>query len=155
VRVHLGLGTAQDGQGGSDLLFDITHVRGSAFNDMLIGGNAQNDYFESFEGRRGDDYIDGRHGLRRGALLRVPPARSTPTSSTGIVQDGDGGTDVLLSIERLRGSVFDDIMKGSVPVATTLSSDGRVDDTIDGGAGFDRAEYGNSTSTVQASQVTI
>jgi Ca2+-binding RTX toxin-like protein len=150
VRVHLGLGTAQDGQGGSDLLFDITHVRGSAFNDMLIGGNEQNDYFESFEGRGGDDYINGGTGFDEARYSSAASAINA-NLATGIVQDGDGGTDVLLSIERIRGSVFDDIMVGSSGNDAFVGFKGN--DTIDGGAGFDRVEFGNSTSHVQCKGV--
>jgi Ca2+-binding RTX toxin-like protein len=146
VRVHFGLGTAQDGQGGNDLLFDIDQVQGSSFDDMLIGGNAQNDFFESFEGGRGDDYIDGRSGYDS-ARYQSAAGGINADLSTGIVQDGDGGTDVLLSIEHLRGGAGNDTMKGS---AGNDAFEGMAGvDAIDGGAGFDRAEFGNSLNGVQ------
>jgi Ca2+-binding RTX toxin-like protein len=146
VRVNLFVGTAQDGQGGNDLLFDINQVSGTAFNDMLIGGNAQNDYFESFEGRQGDDYIDGRSGYDS-ARYQGAASGINADLSIGLVQDGDGGTDVLLSIEHLRGSAFGDIMKGS---ANNDVFEGMAGvDAIDGGAGYDRAEFGNSLNGVQ------
>jgi len=145
VRVHLGLGTAQDGFGGSDLLYDINQVRGSFFDDMLIGGNVQNDYFESFEGRQGDDYINGGTGYDS-ARYQNAAAGINANLATGIVQDGDGGTDVLLNIENIRGSDFDDIMVGS---ANNDVFEGRAGtDSIDGGAGFDRVEFTNAIDGV-------
>ena len=55
-----GQGKAQDGLGGIDALINIEAVRGSANNDTLTGSNSG--IFESFEGREGNDLIDGRGG---------------------------------------------------------------------------------------------
>jgi Ca2+-binding RTX toxin-like protein len=140
VRVNLNLGTAQDGLGGSDLLFDINQVRGSNYDDYMFGGNVQNDYFESFEGRAGDDYINGGSGYDS-ARYQNAASRIIADLSTGIVEDGDGGTDVLLNIEHIRGSDFADIMTGSTG---NDAFEGRMgNDTINGGAGIDRVEYSN------------
>jgi Ca2+-binding RTX toxin-like protein len=50
-------GVGTDGFGGTDVLRNIEGVRGSAHNDVLTGSNTA--AFESFEGREGNDTIDG------------------------------------------------------------------------------------------------
>ncbi|KAF0163261.1 MAG: rhizobiocin/RTX toxin and hemolysin-type calcium binding protein [Rhodocyclaceae bacterium] len=145
VRVDLRLGIAQDGLGGTDTLFDINIVRGSAFDDMLTGGNAQNDFYEAFEGRKGDDHIDGGTGYDL-ARYNLAASKITADLSTGVVTDGDGGTDTLVNIEGLRGSDFDDSMKGSANNDFFEGAAGN--DTIDGGAGIDRVDYTNDKGTV-------
>lgn len=47
----------QDGYGGTDTLISIEEIRGSAFSDKLTGSSTS--LFESFEGRQGNDTIDG------------------------------------------------------------------------------------------------
>ena len=56
-------GSASDGLGGTDVLRNIEGVRGSAFNDTLTGSDSA--VFESFEGREGNDSIDGKGGVDR------------------------------------------------------------------------------------------
>ena len=66
--------------------------------------------------------------------------------STGIAQDGFGGTDILVNIERVRGSdKGDDTLIGD---AGDNELDGRAgDDTLIGGGGDDslRGRDGNDT----------
>jgi hypothetical protein len=53
---------APQGGAGTDVLSNINEARGSAFNDTLAGSN-RTDVTELFEGREGDDMIDGRGGF--------------------------------------------------------------------------------------------
>ncbi len=65
VSINLTAGTATGNASvGTDTLYNIESVRGSAFNDTLTGSsNAA--FVESFEGRGGDDIIDGLGGVNR------------------------------------------------------------------------------------------
>ncbi len=125
-------GTAFDGQGGTDVLRHIEAVRGSSFNDTLNGSDTA--VFESFEGRGGNDVINGRGGVDR-ADYQNASAAVTANLSTGSASDGDGGTDILAGIERLRGGNFNDRLTGNA-VANRLEG-GAGSDTLAGAAGAD------------------
>jgi Ca2+-binding RTX toxin-like protein len=138
VMVDLATGTAQDGLGGTDTLLNIEAVRGSAFGDALYGSDAP---FESFDGRGGNDLIDGRGGIDR-VEYSGETAGVTVDLSAGTAQDGSGGTDTLVNIEDVRGSLFADTIVGNGENNRLEGSGG--DDTIDGGGGFDTAVYGGN-----------
>ena len=76
-------------------------VRGSQFGDTLVGSDGSG--FENFRGMGGDDVIDGGAGDHDRADYRSSPDGVFVDLSTGIAQDGFGGTDTLLNIERIRG----------------------------------------------------
>ena len=61
VSVNLATGAATGGAG-NDTLLNITQARGSAYNDTLTGSNTSL-LTEQFEGRGGNDTIDGAGGL--------------------------------------------------------------------------------------------
>ena len=66
VNVNLATGiVSDDGLGGSDTLSGIEVVRGSNQGDILIGGNTDNDDFEQFRPRGGNDTVDGGSGFDR------------------------------------------------------------------------------------------
>jgi Ca2+-binding RTX toxin-like protein len=81
-------------------------------NDTFVGGSGNDNLF----GDAGNDLADfsDATGAVNGSL------------ATGLVSDGQGGTDTLTSIEGLRGGAFADTLAGS---------DG--DNTLDGGGGAD------------------
>lgn len=136
-------GTASDGFGGTDTLINIEEVRGSAFNDTLTGSDSG--IYESFEGRAGNDTIDGKGGTDR-ASYDTSPAAINVNLTTGIAQDGWVGTDTLLNIEEVRGSAFNDVIIGN---AGNNAIEGRNgDDTMDGGAGFDWLRYDSTSGNV-------
>jgi Ca2+-binding RTX toxin-like protein len=145
VVVDLRLGTAQDGFGGMDLLFDITHVRGSLFDDILVGGNAGNNAFEAFEGMGGDDHIDGGSGFDVARYSRATEAINA-SLLTGVVQ---GGVDSLINVEGIDGGDFNDTMVGSATLLVTERFSGmKGNDSIDGGLGNDMADYLNDPAAV-------
>ncbi|MEJ8838671.1 choice-of-anchor U domain-containing protein [Ramlibacter sp. AN1133] len=139
VFVDLAAGTAQDGQGGTDTLANIEAVRGGDFNDVLFGSDTTP--FESFEGRRGNDLIDGRGGVDRIDYQADFSAVSVDLRF-GMANDGFGGTDTLVNMERVRGSGFADTIIG-----------GGGDDTLEGGGGSDTlsGSGGNDTFLYLAS----
>jgi uncharacterized delta-60 repeat protein len=155
VTVDLLAGTATGGAG-SDVLINITQVRGSSsFGDSLLGSN-RTDYTEQFDGRGGNDTIDGRGGFD---IVRYDSSASsgvTVNLATGTASDGQGGTDTLLNVEGVFGSSFNDSLVGGNAANGVTVSDGKSEvfrggagnDTIDGGQGYDRADYNTSTAGV-------
>lgn len=152
VVVDLAAGTAQDGWGTVDTLVNIDQVRGSTFGDVLLGSDTA--YTEFFEGRQGNDQIDGRGGID---VVRydASPSGVVVDLAAGTAQDGHGGTDTLAGIEGVWGSAFDDILRGGDPANGSGAIDGfeffrggAGNDLIDGGAGYDRVDYNNSPTGV-------
>ncbi len=158
VNVNLATGVAQDGLGGTDALVNIEGIRGSAFNDILTGGNALNgtgvkDGFEAFTGNAGDDTIDGGGGYDRADYLTSTGAVTVTLGGTGVgfAADGLGGMDTLISIEGVRGSAFNDILTGSDSAAFESFEGREGSDVIDGRGGIDRVDYQFSVAGVTVS----
>ena len=153
VNVNLETGVAQDGEGGTDTLRNINWVVGSSFNDVLVGGNKANDFFERFEGRAGSDTIDGGSGVDDASYVASPSAVFVDLGA-GIAFDGWGFTDALLGIERARGSNFNDTLMGSdrLDVIEVFIGEGG-DDTIDGGDGIDFVSW--RTLNIEAGGVNV
>ena len=143
------MASASDGLGGTDVLKNIEGVRGSAFNDTLTGSDTA--AFESFEGREGNDSIDGKGGIDRVDYQNSKGA-VTVNLAANTASDGYGGTDTLLNIESVRGSRdFNDSITGS-------AADNRLEglggnDTLDGGAGIDTAAYSGLKSAYTITRV--
>ena len=72
VTVDIAAGTAAatgpDASVGNDTFTGVQFIRGSAFADTLKGSNNVPGPSEVFEGRGGDDFIDGRWRLRSRCL---------------------------------------------------------------------------------------
>lgn len=122
---------------GTDTLRNIEAVRGSDFNDTLTGSNIGVE--EAFEGRKGNDVIDGRGGPDRadyhlatsGVIVKLGLS-----GAAGTAADGYGTTDTLRSIENVLGSRdFADRITGNER-ANTLDGQGG-NDTLSGGSGND------------------
>ena len=138
-----------------DTLIDIEAVRGTMLSDVLIGGDVQNDTYESFEGLGGDDYIDGGSGFdevgyangtsvggTQGAIVNLSAADRVVggvTVAGQTARDGFGGTDRLISIEGARGSSFADTLIGGDGNERFSGLAGV--DVIDGGGGNDTVSY--------------
>lgn len=97
---------------GTDTISNILNVWGSNYDDILRGSDNGAGSFEAYEGRRGNDLIEGRGGYD------VVVYATDLTTSTGItVQLANGtvtgdatvGTDTLRQIEAVRGTNFDDL----------------------------------------------
>ncbi|MDP3407393.1 putative Ig domain-containing protein [Bosea sp. (in: a-proteobacteria)] len=138
-----------------DTLIDIEAVRGTMLSDVLVGGDTQNDAYESFEGLGGDDYIDGGSGFdevsyangtsvggTQGAIVNLSAADRVVGGVTVAAQtarDGFGGIDRLISIEGARGSSFADTLIGGDGNERFSGLAGA--DAIDGGSGNDTVSY--------------
>ena len=139
-------GTAQDGDGGVDTLFNINRITGSQHDDVIYGSDSTIGN-ERFTGLFGDDYINGRGGIDYVMYANAPGAVVLNFSNTvlgsGNASDGYGTTDTFENIEGVRGSNFGDTLNGSDLQAERFEGMGG-NDTINGGAFNDRVEFGQS-----------
>jgi len=142
VTVNLSLATPQvsGGDASGDILISIEDVEGSAFNDKLTGTDIKN----YIEGGDGADMLDGAGGFDF-ALYNFSDAAVTVNLSLAGAQtsQGDAAGDVLVNIEGLSGSIFDDRLIGNASANSLYGEFG--DDTLSGGAGSDLFGW-NSTS---------
>ena len=164
VNANLTAGQASmDGDGSSDTLQQIQNLKGSVYDDTLVG-DAEDNLLEGgnrndlLEGRGGDDYLDGGAGDDtvdyRQAVSSVVVNLATNTAS----DDGDGGVDTLNLVENVIGSAGADSLTGNAS-ANVLSGDDGDDvlvgaagnDSLDGGGGTDTADYSTAVSGVRAS----
>lgn len=161
VYVNLATGVAIAGPTDVDTLISIERVRGSQYNDTLIGGNPENGVFslegrEAFRGEAGNDFIDGGAGFDvaeyGGATSGVYVVLGGPAA--GFAYDGQGGVDTLLNIERVNGSFYDDYLSGSDTAEYESYEGAAGNDTIDGKGGIDRVIYGGSRAAVNVNLVT-
>ena len=141
VYVNLTTGQAQDGFGGTDTLVAIHNVRGSAFDDTLLGGAGA----DRLVGRRGNDTLDGGQGLNQADYFDSPGA-VTVNLSAGTASDGHGTTDTLRNIQNVGGSPFGDTLRGNGAANTLLGRGG--DDVLEGGNGTDILDGGEGRDAV-------
>ena len=185
VLVDLATGTATDGWGDTDTLISMEQVRGSQFDDTLLG-SAGRDGFEGeggndsmagfggndfFEGDDGADTMDGGEG-RDNVGHFDDPSGVTVDLAAGTAIDGWGNTDTLISIEEIDGSEHDDTLRGDDGDNFIDGREGddliegrggefdnfrgsQGNDTIDGGAGTDRAEYHRDAERGGGAGVTV
>jgi len=118
-----------NGLAGDDVLF------GDSGNDLLNGGPGS----DVLDGGPGADYADYST-----AAAAVTASLATPASNTG-----KSAGDTYISIERLRGSNFNDTLTGDANDNTLVGGAGA--DILDGGAAFDLAGYQNAAAGVTAS----
>jgi Ca2+-binding RTX toxin-like protein len=127
------------GDGGSDLLV------GTDSNDFMDGGDGE----DTLVGGAGNDFLNGGNQID---LVNYTQATGAVTVNleTGTASDGQGGTDTLISIEQVLGSVYGDSITGSASADQLdgISGDdtltgGAGDDTLFGGAGNDTLDGGN------------
>lgn len=131
-------GTPGDDRGDNALIgtSGIDNIFGFEGRDDLIGG-------------AGDDRLDGGAGDRDSANYYNAETAVNANLSTGIVSDGQGGTDTLLNIEEVRGGDFGDTLvggegfnsylrgRGGDDVITGTNTDDNFNTDLDGGDGND------------------
>jgi Ca2+-binding RTX toxin-like protein len=157
VTVNLAEGTASDGIGGTNTLYNIENVTGGAGADSITG-DANNNVLE---GGAGYDTLDGGAGIDTAnyasSTSSVIVNLTTGTASDGIgMSDTDtlriGGTDTLRNIENVTGGAGNDSITGDAN--NNVLDGGAGNDTLDGGAGNDTANYASSTSSVTVNLTT-
>ncbi|SFN60836.1 VCBS repeat-containing protein [Bradyrhizobium sp. Rc3b] len=164
VTVDIGAGTADgDASVGHDTFSNVSTIWGSASNDTFYGSDNAAFTYETYEGRGGDDYIDGRGGYDQVTY------NSDTTTTSGIyvhlaagTVNGDAtvGTDTIRNVEAARGTNFDDTFDatgfGQVG-ATNVGSSGTFNDFA--GAGGNDTIIGNGSTRlnyqIAASSVSV
>jgi Ca2+-binding RTX toxin-like protein len=149
VSVNLNAGTATDGLGGTDSLINVVRVRGSNFNDTIIGGEA-NDVLET--PALGSHFLDGAGGVNQYRFSNsdwTTPTSvlidlgTTPTDGSGyigFVIKPAGITDTLIRFNQARGSDGDDTLYGTPGDDKLIGLAGN--NILDGRGGSNTLEYG-------------
>jgi Ca2+-binding RTX toxin-like protein len=159
VNVSLADGLGRGGDAEGDVLVNIERLTGSAFDDHLTGdgnantltGNAGNDILiggagnDTLTGGAGADFLDGGEGLDTAAYGASSQGVNVSLAD-GLGHGGDAEGDVLVNIERLSGSAFDDRLTGDGNPNTF--SGGAGNDTLLGGAGNDSLTGGAGADTL-------
>jgi Ca2+-binding RTX toxin-like protein len=159
VEVNLGTskGAGSDAEG--DIYYDIEHITGSAFDDILIGsggfnsihgGGGDDQIFglgddDKLYGGEGHDYLDGGDGYdtieyyasANGVIVNL---------TTGAGTGGEAEGDTYYSIEHVFGSKFDDTLIGDGNANLLQGAEG--DDTLFGGGGQDKLNGGSGQDTL-------
>ena len=167
VTVSLLLNTQQNtGGAGTDFLYSIENLTGSAFADTLTGlatgstltGGAGNDLLI---GGVGNDTFNGGAGVDTvsyagaGAAVHVSLLNSAAQNTVG------AGTDTLTSIEKLVGSLYADTLTAGTAGSTLNGGNGGDDllsgpgsDILNGGGASDFADYALATAGVTVNLTT-
>ena len=128
---------------GTSVISNVEDIEGSAFGDILTGNSGNN----QIQGFGGADRINGGAGFDTAVYFDASSGVGVDLSAGVVV--GGSGNDTLVSIERVLGSRFSDLLIGSNANESFLGGFG--DDTIDGGGGIDTVEYGFVGSGVTVS----
>ncbi|WP_395688121.1 calcium-binding protein [Caenimonas koreensis] len=131
------------GSGGNDSIDggeDDDVIYGGAGNDTLLGANG----LDSIGGDAGDDTINGGNDTDL-ALYDIAPSAVHVSLTTNTASGGDGN-DVLISIEGVIGSGFNDTLTGNNDNNTLVGAQG--DDLLTGLDGNDYLEGDAGTDTL-------
>lgn len=138
----ISVGAADDGGAGAVLA-------GLGGDDILTGGAAD----DILSGNLGRDRLAGGAGTDTADYGQAYSGVTASLASGQTSNDGDGSTDVLVSIENLTGSAFGDRLTGNAARNVLKGGDGRDvltggsgNDTLDGGAGADTAVFSGARS---------
>jgi Ca2+-binding RTX toxin-like protein len=144
VTVSLALqGSGQNtGSAGVDTLISMEGLLGSAFNDTLTGDAGAN----TLEGGAGDDRLDGAGGLDTASYASATAGVTVSLAVTTSQVTGGAGTDLLISMENLIGSGFNDTLTGDA--GANVLEGGAGDDRLDGAGGNDTASYAGAAAGV-------
>ncbi|HFQ14917.1 MAG TPA: calcium-binding protein, partial [Rhodobacteraceae bacterium] len=117
------------GEGGRDIL------KGNGGNDLLRGGDKK----DVLTGGTGDDILDGGNGKDFADYRKASSAINVDMAANQVTGTASG-TDMLISIERINGTRFDDTMVAGD--STVLFLGGGGVDTLTGGSARDRLQGG-------------
>src|SRR5262245_42834757 len=145
VSLATGLGSGSDAQG--DTLSDVENVIGSVFADTLTGDGKDN----ILAGAAGADQLNGGAGSDTASYASAAAA-VTVSLASGSCSGSDAQGDVLISIENLTGSGFNDTLVGDNSANVLAGGEGA--DLLNGGGGVDTASYVDSAAGVTVSLIT-
>ena len=169
VTVDLAAGTGSGGDAEGDTLTGIEYLTGSNIgtdwlygdsavnilsgldgNDVLYGRDGADEIYggagaDLLIGGLGADYIDGGDGYDSASYQSATSAVAV-NLATGTGSLGEANGEILVSIESLYGSAYDDTLIGDAGTNSLWGGAGA--DTLDGGAGVDTVSYVSSTARV-------
>ena len=139
VEIALSGGRGNGGDAEGDRLFQIEGIYGSEFQDVIIGDRDDN----HIEAGNGDDLLLGGDGSDRldggGGEDTIDyltsSAAVTVSLASGRGLSGDALGDIILNVENISGSAWDDLLIGDDVDNYLLGRQG--DDTLIGGLGSD------------------
>ena len=148
-----------------DTYSGVENLRGSNFNDTLIGDNSANilsggEGDDTLEGMEGSDTLIGGNGNDTASYAHALTgvAATLTASLAGFSSSGDAASDTYDSIENMTGSNYNDILIGDANNNILNGGDGDDVlegfggvDTLIGGAGSNTASYEHSAAGVLAS----
>lgn len=148
VTVSLITGTGQGGTAEGDSFVDVERVSGSIYDDVLIGDDVQNALFglmgddvllggagrDLLTGDEGADVLDGGEDRDNVYYTRSDSAVDVSLAS-GLGFGGDAQGDILIDIENIIASAYNDMVMGGEGFNNLYGHLG--DDTIGGGLGYD------------------
>ena len=182
VTVNINDGTATGGHAEGDVFTGIERIIGSVYGDTLIGGDGT----DRLDGDSGDDILEGGAGADRleggagmdTAVYRNSNAAVTVNLGNGTLMGGHAEGDVIINIESIEGSVYNDELTGDNGPNRLEGGDGDDElrgsdgndqifggggndlleggedkDLLDGGPGIDTVSYENSTLSVDVALV--
>jgi serralysin len=143
VAVNLTTGTGVGGNAQGDVLLGIENVDGSNLNDVLTGSAGANvlrglNGDDILRGTAGADTLDGGGGVDA-ATYTESAAGVAVNLTSGIGVGGNAAGDILLGIENVNGSQFNDLLIGNAGANVLIGLSGK--DTFVGNAGADRFMY--------------
>ena len=153
VTVNLEDGTGAGGDAEGDVIVNVEVVQGSGYRDVLVGDRGNN----SLDGLDGDDELHGGSGddwlLGRGGADRLDGGDGfdvvgywlsgegvTVNLEDGTATGGNAEGDVIVNVEGILGSDYQDVLVGDKGDNYLRGHDG--DDDLHGGSGDDRLEGG-------------
>jgi Ca2+-binding RTX toxin-like protein len=181
VTVNLTTGLGSGGEAQGDVISGVENVQGtSGYNDVLIGSadaNVLSGYggADTIDGQAGNDTLYGMDGndILRGGLgadtinggAGIDTAMYSESASgvainlgAGTGAGGSAAGDVLVGIENVYGSAYNDALLGGSDANTLVGGAGNDvlaglagQDTLAGGAGADRFTYGSIGQSLVAS----
>ena len=154
VTMNLSDGTATGGHAEGDVIADIESIVGSAHSDTLVG----NDGVNRLDGQDGDDVLEGGAGADRldgGAGMDTLVYRNsneavTVNLSNGTLMGGHAEGDVMINIENIESSNYDDELIGDSGPNRLDGGDG--DDELRGGDGDDQLFGGNGNDLLEGGE---
>jgi Ca2+-binding RTX toxin-like protein len=151
VDVNLSINYAGLGDAAGDVLTGIENLRGSTYNDALIGDNNAN----IIEGGAGADWLSGVGGIDTLSYANSATSGVSINLDSGYAAGGDAEGDTFLGFENVTGSAFADwifgdggrnVINGGAGNDVLMGGGGA--DALIGGAGIDTAIYSYATSAV-------
>lgn len=149
ATLDAGLGVLNTNEAVGDTYVNIENLKGSLFDDILIGDAQSNvltgsDGNDMLVGRGNGDTLDGGAGIDTASYEYATSAVTVSlTTNKGTAGEADG--DVLVSIENLIGGAGNDTFTGAAGIQSNA---------FDGRSGTDTVSYAPSTAAVVASLTT-